>query len=208
MSPHDADNGASQQEFGRLAREVAREVVRERESFHVDRVKFAAKVLTIVVVVITGAGLIGGADVVRVLHNEMFPPMTPDRIAYSYQASFTLRWSDPGSRSAALTFYATEAQAVETYAEFGYPPWDKGERRKVSIQLNGNTVAPPSTNDVCVDLTDDLEQKHGLRNASDNRFFSLVKNMHTLAFHLADVQSGELADEVYVVCIINVYEMK
>ena len=196
------------EELSALACQQAKEVIQQRESYYVGRVKLVRNVLIALITLITTSGLIGGKDVLRALHDKMFPHTNPNRIAYSYQASFTLRGDDPRSHSGALAFYAMETQAVELYADFGHSPWDTSGARRVIIQLNNNAVSEPSTKGCFRDLTEDLKRYRKYRTESDSLLFPSVKNMHTLAFFLDDSQPKELTDEVYVECIILVYETK
>ena len=192
----------TEESHGRLEELVADEVkrvVNQRVTEYRLRFRYFLYGLGALIGLLIAGGLLGGGDIVRVLHNKAFLVVggDPEFPAISYEATFDLRGDVPALQLQALNFFVVKGQRVEIFAQFIDRFPDEKQPNRVFVSVDGNPLSEKSFDKFGSGFYD-ISNK-----INWDRPLIWEQNVHSIEFALDDTQMRPNA-WVTVVCVVLV----
>lgn len=163
----------------------------------------SARALTIAffagLLVLVTLGLVGGADLIRTIHNKAFPShLQSDHVAVAYESSIELDMSDPQGASKSVAFWSTPTQRVHMFArgyrvDFGR----EGSDPLISIKIDGNPFGDPVKPNEIVKAFHDVT-----RFVRTDTTPNTIPQVHDVVFSLDDTQEDVAQDAKVFISIL------
>ena len=144
---------------------------------------------------LVGTELVTKADLIRMLHSQLFPPDPSPALTLTFQDSFELADGDGRSASGDVSFYSEKGQHVELFAQITHRFGVK--KRRVVVAIDGTPFGSP------------VEHFGGgfrdiSKQLASGKDLSADENYHSVSFSLDDSQVDALTDQVYITCLVYV----